>query len=284
MAARSKRSDNRPNGKTSLGTYIAAQCRTILEGRDTLLGGEDPVHGTRVAIRRLRAILRIYPNFLDLTEAQIAHLDSELSWYAGVWGEVRDVQVQRPIVAELVADLPLSAEARSTAPDAIDTALASRESAARDELARSFESDRHRELADALERWVDDPPTKARVRRSELAAAGDRAADRANKRTRRAIARGEPELIHRARKTVKRARYANEVAAAGRRPVRRRLRQLSGMQDNLGEYQDAVVTADLAESLVADVDPPTAYVLGMVRLRALDRAEHLRRRTIVQRS
>lgn len=267
-------------GTVSLGRYLSDQARTILDGRTALLEGADPVHGTRVAIRRLRATLRVYAEFLDLSPADVSHLDAELSWYAGVWGAVRDIQVQRPILAAVVADLPLPAADRTAAADAIDAALGRREDAARAALSDTFASDRHRALAEALGRWAEDPPTHAAVRVSELTAAADRAADRAHRRTRRAIARGEPDLIHRARKTVKRARYANEVAGSGQRRMRRRLRRLTGLQDGLGEYQDAVVTAEFAESLAAEVDPPTVFVLGMVHLRALDRAGHLRRQAI----
>lgn len=277
MVSRSKsRLDDHPDGTTSLGRYVTAQAGTILDGRAALLAGDDVVHGTRVAIRRLRAVLRVYAEFLDLSPTDVDRLDAELSWYAGVWGAVRDVQVQRPIVAALVDGLPLPPETRATAAKAIDTALARREDAARDTLAQTFDSARHRDLAESLERWAGDPPTRALVRASDLAAAGDRAADRAHRRTRRAIARGEPELIHRARKTVKRARYANEVAGGRRGRVRRRLLRLTGLQDGLGEYQDAVVTAELAESLAPEVDPATTFVLGMVTLRARERAEALR--------
>lgn len=273
---------NRSAGAEALARYVATQSRIILDGRVSLLAGENPVHGTRVAIRRLRAILRVYADFLDLSPAEAAHLDSELSWYAGVWGAVRDIQVQRPIIAALVDDLPLSPTARTSAPPEIARALDRREDAARGDLDDTFASERHRDLADALDRWGELPPVRAAVRRRDLSAAGDRAADRAHRRTSRAIARGEPELIHRARKTVKRARYANEVTAAGRREVERRLRRLTGLQDGLGDYQDAVVTAEFAESLAAQVDPPTAFVLGMAHIRALDRAEVLRRRATTE--
>ena len=55
--------------------------------------GSDPIHDTRVAIRRLRSTLRVFGTLLD--GASIAGGDDGLEWFAGLLGEVRDSQVQR---------------------------------------------------------------------------------------------------------------------------------------------------------------------------------------------
>jgi CHAD domain-containing protein len=66
--------------------------------------GLVPIHSTRVGIRRFRSTLRVFNKLLD-TEVR-TKLDAELSWYAGVLGEVGDRQVQRKRFGEKVADLP----------------------------------------------------------------------------------------------------------------------------------------------------------------------------------
>jgi CHAD domain-containing protein len=58
--------------------------------RDTVIG---QVHQARVSVRRLRSVLRTYAGLFD-TEWSHPML-VELSWYAGVLGEIRDLDVLR---------------------------------------------------------------------------------------------------------------------------------------------------------------------------------------------
>ena len=80
---------------TALGgltTYVAEQIDAIFDGDMRLRRGQDPIHDTRVAIRRLRSTIRVFGKLFDRSATD--HLDEELKWFAGLLGEVRDRQVQ----------------------------------------------------------------------------------------------------------------------------------------------------------------------------------------------
>lgn len=88
----------------ALSMYIDAQISAIRDGDAALRRGEDPIHPTRVAIRRLRSTVRVFRDAFDPEFA--ARLDKELFWYAGILGHVRDHEVQRERFARAVAELP----------------------------------------------------------------------------------------------------------------------------------------------------------------------------------
>src|SRR5262249_42244791 len=86
--------------------YLRAQ-------RDAGVGNEwgvraqdaDGVHDMRVAVRRLRATLRTHRAVFDGTRTE--PLREELYWLAGLLGPVRDGDVLRVLVGELVDDGPV---------------------------------------------------------------------------------------------------------------------------------------------------------------------------------
>src|SRR5271168_3809007 len=84
--------------------YLDAQINRILTGDIALHLDEDPIHDTRVAIRRLRSTLRVFAKVLDTSE--IGDMDSELRWFAGLLGEVRDCQVQQSRFIEALDGFP----------------------------------------------------------------------------------------------------------------------------------------------------------------------------------
>ena len=87
-----------------MASYLTEQIDDIFDGDLGLRRGSDPIHDTRVAIRRLRSTLRVFGKLLD--RAAIGDVDDELKWFAGLLGEVRDCQVQRRRFQEALAQLP----------------------------------------------------------------------------------------------------------------------------------------------------------------------------------
>jgi inorganic triphosphatase YgiF len=73
--------------------YLNAQIDQIVAGDIGLRRGQDPIHDTRVAIRRLRSTLRVFGKLLD--QSAVGDMDGELRWFAGLLGEVRDCEVQQ---------------------------------------------------------------------------------------------------------------------------------------------------------------------------------------------
>ena len=87
-----------------VGAYLAEQCTVIIEAEPALRAGENVVHVTRVAVRRLRSTLRVFGELFDV--AQAGHLEDELVWWAGLLGAVRDLDILQAGLTGQIAALP----------------------------------------------------------------------------------------------------------------------------------------------------------------------------------
>jgi inorganic triphosphatase YgiF len=87
------RSAHAGKAEEALARYMHAQIEQIFQGDVGLRRGQDPIHDTRVAIRRLRSTLRVFGKLLD--QSAIEGVEEELRWFATLIGAVRDCQVQR---------------------------------------------------------------------------------------------------------------------------------------------------------------------------------------------
>jgi CHAD domain-containing protein len=77
-----------------------------------------------------------------------------------------------------------------------------------------------------------------------------KAARKARARLAVAVERDEPALLHRARKAVKRARYATELVQPLRgKGAKRKIKRYKRVQDVLGEHQDSIVAAGILRGL-----------------------------------
>ena len=231
--------------------YVREQIATIVAGDIALRRGANPVHAVRVAIRRLRSTLRTAaPLFAP---DGLADLDDELRWFAGVLGEVRDREVLRARFASAVADLPDELVLGPVAAR-IDEELSAQQHHHRQTVTDEMRSDRYRRLLSALATWnesvplADDQISKKALRRTTI-----RAARKADKRLAHALATGNVEDLHRARKAAKRARYAGELAApvVDRSLGRSQAKRYKKIQTVLGEHQDAAVAARTIRELGA---------------------------------
>ena len=70
-----------------IGDYVAEQCTVIIDSEAQLRASENVVHTTRVAVRRLRSTVRVFPDLFNASEAE--HLEEELgqacSAKSGIW-------------------------------------------------------------------------------------------------------------------------------------------------------------------------------------------------------
>lgn len=238
--------------------YLAEQCTVIIDSESQLRAGEDVVHTTRVAVRRLRSTIRVFAELFDPAEA--GHLDTELVWWATLLGDVRDLDILRERQAALLAGLPpelILGPVSST----IQTELAAHRKQASDAVTDALNSERYRKLIGLIHHWRADPPfTPAADSPSD---AIDPAIKKAKKKARKRLATavavrrsGEPsdEVMHRARKASKRYRYAVEAAA----PIwgakaDKIVAQRKDLQDLLGNHQDGIVSAAFLRELGARV-------------------------------
>jgi CHAD domain-containing protein len=236
--------------------YLSEQCTVIIDSEPNLRAGENVVHTTRVAVRRLRSTIRVFDDLFD--EAQAQQLDAELVWWAGMLGAVRDLDILSVRLAErLTALLPevVLGPVEST----IQTELAVQRKHAADAMLAGLDSERYRKLVALVRRWRSDPPLTPVA--DESPEVVEHYAKSAKKKVRKRLARavaarkaGEPsaELFHRARKSAKRHRYSVEAASPlwGDR-AEKIVEQRKQLQDILGDHQDSIVSAAFLRELGA---------------------------------
>jgi CHAD domain-containing protein len=228
---------------TALNDYLNEQIDEIVAGDVDLRRGLDPIHDTRVAIRRLRSILRV---FGDVPRG--SGIDAELKWFAGLLGEVRDSQVQQRRFGEAVDALPDDL-VLGPVPARIRSALRATELPARKAVDAAMESTRYLDVLGELRRWRTDPPFDTRATAKSLRKQFLSASRKAQRRLAEALDDKDPALLHRARKAAKRARYAAELVAPLDPSANRRRKQHRKVQSVLGDHQDTVVARDALRRL-----------------------------------
>ena len=273
--------------------YLNVQIDQIVAGDIGLRRGQDPIHDTRVATRRLRSTLRVFGKLVD--RSAIGDMDSELKWFAGLLGDVRDCEVQQGRFTEAldsVADDLILGPVQAR----IHNDLQAVELPARSRVSEAMESARYLGILAALRRWRVEPPVPEDIATKALVTRSRRAQRKANRRLAAALASGvsgasEPEtgedaMLHRARKAAKRARYAAELCEPVDKPKRakRIIKHYKRIQSVLGDHQDTVVaTAALRKMAIAAGTTPgeNGFTFGMLYAReeqiARQRRQEVRR-------
>ena len=238
--------------RESLTAYLDTQVQEIVGGDVQLRRGLDPIHPTRVAIRRFRSTLRVFRPLLDPDAG--AHLDEELSWYAGVLGEVRDREVQRARFVAAVTDLP-EEQVLGPVTARIESDLLAEQLRYRAEVTATLDTERYRAVLAELARWRTAPPLTddARSGATVLKKAARKARRKADRRLASALDDGDDEGLHRARKAAKRARYAAELTrgVVGEKKGKKRVTRYKKIQQVLGDHQDSVVALGTLRALGA---------------------------------
>jgi len=238
---------------------IAAQW---LGNEGGVLDRDDPefVHQMRVALRRLRTLMRFFPSFADRQWKDA--FGADLHWLAALLGTVRDWDV---FSTETLPAL-IAADGGGADWDGTLDAARAQSMAARVELRQALHSARYARLTLGWLEWLSAlalPPAEG----------GDAPSLRrhATKRVRRLFGHlyASPSLTsldtaarHRVRIDAKRLRYALEFFAslASRRTRNETVKTLARVQTVLGESNDTMVALQHLEQLTA---PP--YQLGFVR-------------------
>jgi CHAD domain-containing protein len=249
---RRKASGGKRSALPHLQAMIRRQYDEILAHDPGTRLGNDPeaLHKMRVAVRRLRAFLRVARPILD--RAWTDDLRAELKWLGRALGSVRDHDVLLIHIRAQAETLPTGDVA---ALGLIVERLESRREASREEMLEALSSPRYLELLGRVELAGEAPRWNGK-RRSvrKLAAAEFTKLDRAIKGLDPAPSDAE---LHRVRVRGKRARYAGELAeAAVGRKARRFVKRAKNVQDVLGEHQDAVVADERLRELVPSQGKP----------------------------
>ena len=234
-------------GTRALADYLNEQIDQIEAGDIALRHdeNEDTIHDTRVAIRRLRSTLRVFAKVLDT--AEIGDMDSELKWFAGLLGDVRDCQVQGSRFGDVLDGMPdelVLGPVRSR----IDAHMNAIEFPAREAIAEAMGSARYQSMSAVLRRWRARPPIAGAVKTGTVRKRARRAERKADRRLAAALESGDDAMLHRARKAAKRARYAAELCKSLGRS-KRTIKHYKQIQGLLGDHQDAVVACEMLREI-----------------------------------
>jgi CHAD domain-containing protein len=217
--------------------------------------GEDPeeLHQTRVATRRLRAVLRAARPLLDETWAE--SLRTELSWLGGALGPVRDLDVLLGRLREEIDGLePAERDAAAPFLEQLEEERAS----ARAAMLEAMSSPRYAELLTRLEVAAVAP--RARAAEISLEDIAAREFRKLRKAVRSLPSDPSDDELHAVRIRGKRARYAAELAeGVVGKPARRVVQDAKRLQDVIGEHQDAVVAEERIRGLLDRAAGPRAH-------------------------
>jgi CHAD domain-containing protein len=223
--------------------------------------GRDPehLHDMRVAVRRLRAILRASRELFDA--ATVDRLREELDWLGGGLGRVRDLDVLYAYLQPRLAELE-GAEHR--AGQRVLRRLAADRQRARASLNEALDSPRYPQILEQLQTFLSQPPAEAAdVSLPDVAATEWK---RLRKAVQKLPGRPSADELHAVRIKVKRARYAAELArAAARERGQRFIQQAKKLQDILGDLQDSVVIEQYLHDAIDRTEPAQALGRDLVK-------------------
>jgi CHAD domain-containing protein len=223
--------------------FISAQLDELRKGDPIVRATDDAdaVHDMRVAVRRLRTILRTARPMLS--RAWVDDLRSELDRFGRLFGSVRDLDV---LIEHLTREAT-EAGAGTGETEGLLAPLEAERDRARVELRAAIEDERYYVLLDRLEAATASLP----VTRTDLTV--EQFAKKEFKKLRlfgKRASRDDDRQLHKLRIHGKRARYAAELAQRSRgAPATRFVKASTRLQDVLGEHQDAAVAIDRLQLL-----------------------------------
>jgi CHAD domain-containing protein len=250
----------------ALRTRLGEQLREVEAHDPGTRLGRDPesLHDMRVAIRRIRALLRAGRRLLATDTRE---LEAQLKELGQTLGAVRDLDVLAEGLRAEAANLP---DADRQALEALFTALKRERSVARRRLLRTLDSQAYLDLLDTTQRTIDGlRPSGEETTLDEVVA---RQAKKVRKLAKALPEQPSDEQLHELRKKGKRTRYAAELA--GRKKVVRRAKRF---QDVLGEHQDAVVAAQRLRELADGAHGEQAFAAGRLAERENARRQEARK-------
>jgi CHAD domain-containing protein len=215
----------------------------------------ESVHKMRVAVRRLRSVLRSARPMLD--KPWVRSLRNELDWLADGLGAVRDLDV---LLANLGADAEKLSGTHPARTAELLHPLAEERTRAREELRERLAQARYYRLLDTVEGAASAPPT----RRDDVSVEKFARKDfRRLRRSARRLASQTDVELHKTRIRGKRARYAAELAERSRgKKASRFIKAAKDFQDVLGDHQDAVVAGERLHDLALRARSTEAALLA----------------------
>jgi CHAD domain-containing protein len=246
-----------PSGAAALDHVLRAmrsQYAAIRVHEPGVRAGADPeeLHQMRVAVRRLRAILRaVRPLF---AAGPLTDLRRELRWLGSALGAARDADVFHAYMRAEIASLRPDERGPG---ERLLARLDVGRAGARARAVAALDDARYARLMERVEELVRHPGrVVGEVSLPDLARQDF-------KRLRKAVAalpkKPSDDALHAVRIKVKRARFTAELAGAvAGRPAERFAARAHRVQDILGEHQDAVVAEQRLRDVLEDLDDAEA--------------------------
>ena len=224
-----------------------------------LAANPEAAHQARVATRRLRSDLRTFSVLFE--PRPIAHLREELGWLAGLLGQVRDADI---LLARLGPSLG-SDEATAQQGEILER-LNRQHAKARMELLTAMAEPRYSALLDSLARLAAGPPLSgvARAPADEfMAMIVGKTWRKLRSAVRKLDKHPDDARLHAVRIEAKRCRYAAEASApAVGQAAARFAAAVADLQQALGDYNDAVISAGWLTQASGQMDASTAFLAG----------------------
>jgi triphosphatase len=283
------------NPSMSLGEVAFAVLRTqfaeMLDHEPGTRLGEDPeeLHDMRVPTRRMRAAMKVFEEALP---ERASWLREELRWVAHALGDVRDLDVQ---IERFQARKREAGEEVSEFLDRILTITHKRRTEARKNMLETLDSVRYERLLSSFAEMLRlGPAAELELAQTDGKDQGDEPVTSAapalvtdryrkwRKAAKRLDENSSPEAFHDVRKKGKRLRYTLEfISEVYGKPVQKLVKPLKALQDDLGDHQDAVVTAEYLRELgtttgQARVPRGVAFTMGVYAERCDREAKDLR--------
>lgn len=249
---------------------IAASVERYLRQEPGVRLGEDPeaVHQARVATRRLRSDLRTFAPLVEPTWG--AEMGDRLRWLGGLLGAARDTDV---LLARLRARADALPEEDHPAGAKLVAELGADQEAAHAALLAGIAGERYLSVLQALVDAARGPhllPESHRLAQEVALGLLSRPWRKLRQQVASLPVPAPDADLHEVRIRAKRCRYAAEAVAPllGRKAVGF-ARAAAGLQEVLGEHQDAVVAAAVLRER-GTRDPAVAFAAG--ELAGLERA------------
>ncbi len=263
--------------------YLREQCRAILLGDARLRDDPTPdaVHRTRVAVRRLRSTLRLFPHLLAVPAPELARVDAALRWLGGLLSPVRDSDVLGVRLGHELALLPAH-DVVGPVRQEVRRALAADRAAGLRAWRDVRDTERYRALVSDLGAWFLATPVSPDERVHPRAVLR-----RAERSVRRRLERAQDDAgLHQARKAAKRLRYAAEALGGEVRGARTVERRAKRGQSRWGEHQDLVVASAFLRRLADPRRTPavrSGFTYGVLVARMDRAAGRVRRQATLSR-
>jgi CHAD domain-containing protein len=242
---------------------IQEQYHHIIKYEKSVLEDEDPenLHHMRVGTRRLRTGLQVFGMALEIPPSGGTRRISEL---ARTLGQLRDLDVQLADLQEVYR--PQVEEKEQKLLDQAIKALKKQRSKAFATVEKTLKRSPYRKLKKAYESWLEQPQYHAIAQLPLVTVLPDLLspllselllhpgwlvpADHSSQE--------ESVILHELRKVCKHVRYQTEffVCFYGK-PFQKWIKEIKGLQDQLGSFQDSQVLMDLLQAHLPDAKQMT---------------------------